>query len=76
MLVTTTVDVKHLIDRGALVVNPTFIPKTKEEYTISSSSTSYATLMLDTINMVMEATIHIESNRINKALGDSNIGGI
>ena len=31
MLVTTTVDVKHLIDRGALVVNPTFIPKTKEE---------------------------------------------
>jgi len=48
----------------------------KEEYTISSSSTSYATLMLDTINMVMEATIHIESNRINKALGDSNIGGI
>lgn len=31
MLVTTTVDVKHLIDKGALVVNPTFIPKTKEE---------------------------------------------
>lgn len=31
MLITTTVDVKHLIDRGALVVNPTFIPKTKEE---------------------------------------------
>ena len=31
MLVTTTVDVKHLIDRGALVVNPAFIPKTKEE---------------------------------------------
>lgn len=48
----------------------------KEEYTISSSSASYATLMLDTINMVMEATIHIESNRINKALGDSNIGGM
>ena len=31
MLVTTTVDVKHLIDRGALEVNPTFIPKIKEE---------------------------------------------
>ena len=31
MLVTTTVDVKHLIDRGALEINPTFIPKTKEE---------------------------------------------
>ena len=31
MVVTTTVDVKHLIDRGALEINPTFIPKTKEE---------------------------------------------
>ena len=31
MVVTTTVDVKHLIDRGALEVNPTFTPKTKEE---------------------------------------------
>lgn len=31
MLVTTTVGIKHLIDRGALEVNPTFIPKTKEE---------------------------------------------
>lgn len=31
MVVTTTVDVKHLIDRGALEVNSTFTPKTKEE---------------------------------------------
>ena len=31
MVVTTTVDVKHLIDSGTLEINPTFIPKTKEE---------------------------------------------
>ena len=48
----------------------------KEEYAIKGSTTGYATLMLDTINMVMEVTMHIESNRINNALGDPNIGGI
>ena len=31
MVVTTTVGIKHLIDRGALEVNPTFIPKTRKE---------------------------------------------
>lgn len=31
MVVATTVDVKHLIDSGTLKINPTFIPKTKEE---------------------------------------------
>lgn len=48
----------------------------KEEYTIKGSTTGYATLMLDTINMVMEVTMQIESNRINNAIGDPNIGGI
>nr|DAX54734.1 MAG TPA: hypothetical protein [Caudoviricetes sp.] len=48
----------------------------KEEYAIKGSTTGYATLMLDTINMVMEVTMHIESNRINNALGDPNIGGM
>lgn len=48
----------------------------KEEYTLNGSTTGYATLMLDTINMVMEVTMHIESNRINNAIGDPNIGGI
>ena len=33
MVVTATVDIKHLIDRGAIEINPTFIPKTKEELT-------------------------------------------
>lgn len=47
-----------------------------EEYAINGSTTKYATLMLDTINMVMEVTMHIESNRINNAIGDPNIGGI
>ena len=48
----------------------------KEEYTISGPTTGYATLMLDTINMVMEVTKHIESDRINNAMGDYNIGGM
>lgn len=47
-----------------------------EEYAINGSTTKYATLMLDTINMVMEVTMHIESNRINNTLGDPNFGGI
>ena len=47
-----------------------------EEYAINGSTTKYATLMLDVINMVMEVTMYIESNRINNTLGDPNIGGI